>query len=48
MILSVDNVEVTSAKQFESVATKTDKARSVTLLVRRGDSVNFVVVKPAR
>jgi len=48
VILSIDNVEITSAKQFESVATKLDKSRAVTALVRRGDSVNFVIIKPAR
>jgi serine protease Do len=48
VILSIDNVEITSAKQFESVATKLDKSRSVTALVRRGENVNFLIIKPAR
>ena len=33
----VDNVEVTSAKQFEASIAKLDKAKPVTLLVRQGD-----------
>jgi serine protease Do len=48
VILSVDNTEITSAKQFESVASKIDKSRAVTALVRRGDTVNFVIIRPGR
>ena len=48
MILSIDNVEITSAKQFETMVTKLDKSRAVTALVRRGDSVNFIIIKPSR
>lgn len=48
IILSVDNTEITSAKQFESVVAKVDKARAVTALVRRGDTVNFIIIRPAR
>ncbi|KNZ31807.1 MAG: serine peptidase [Methylibium sp. NZG] len=48
VILSVDNVEITSAKQFESVVTKLDKSKSVTALVRRGENVNFIIIRPTR
>jgi serine protease Do len=48
IILSIDNVEVTSAKQFESAAAKVDKARTVSVLVRRSDWVNYVVIRPSR
>lgn len=48
VILSLDNVEVTSAKQFESAAAKLDKARPVTVLVKRGDAANFIVIRPGR
>jgi len=48
VILSVDNAEVTGAKQFEGLVAKADKTRPITLLVRRGESVNFVIVRPAR
>lgn len=47
VLLSVDNTEVSSAKQFESVVAKLDKSRTITLLVRRGDVVNFLIVRPA-
>ena len=48
VILSVDNAEVTSSKQFEGIASKLDKAKSVTVLVKRGEAATFVVIKPAR
>ena len=46
VILSVDNTEITSARQFESVVAKLDKSRAVTVLVRRGDTVNFLIIRP--
>ena len=48
VILSVDNAEVTSAKQFEALVAKLDKAKPMTLLIRQGDVARFVIVKPAR
>jgi serine protease Do len=48
VILSVDNVEVTTAKQFETVMAKADKAKSVTMLIRQGDVARFVIVKPIK
>jgi serine protease Do len=48
VILSIENTEVTSAKQFEQVASKLDKSKPATLLVRRGDVVNFVILRPGR
>ena len=46
IILAIDNIEVSNAKQFETLVAKLDKSKPVTLLVRRGDSVNFVIVRP--
>lgn len=48
VLLSIENNEVTSAKQFEAVVAKLDKSKAVTALVRRGDTVNFVIVRPSR
>ena len=48
VILSVDNVEVTSAKQFETALAKLDKAKPVTILIRQGDVAKFVIVRPLR
>jgi len=48
IILSLDNVEVTGAKQFEGLLAKLDKTKPVTLLVRQGDVARFVIVRPNR
>jgi serine protease Do len=46
VIVTVDNIEVTGAKQFEGAVAKLDKSKSVTLLVKRGEAANFVIVRP--
>jgi len=48
VVLSVDNVEITSVKQFEAVMAKLDKAKPVTMLVQQGNLAKFLIVKPAR
>jgi serine protease Do len=48
VLLSIENSEVTGAKQFETLVGKLDKAKPATALVRRGDTVNFVIIRPAR
>ena len=48
VILSVDNSEVTDSKQFAAATAKADKSKAVTVLVRRGEWVNYVVIRPAR
>jgi serine protease Do len=48
VVLSVDNTEITGAKQFEALVAKLDRSKTVTLLVRRGDVVNFLIVRPGK
>jgi serine protease Do len=48
VILSVDNTEVTDLRQFASIAAKVEKARAVSVLVRRGEWVNYLVIRPRR
>ena len=48
VILSIDNTEVASAKQFESIVAKLDKSKPVSVLVRRSEWVNYVVIRPTR
>jgi serine protease Do len=48
VVLSLDNTEVTGAKQFEALVAKLDRSKAVTLLVRRGDVVNFLIIRPAK
>ena len=46
VLVSVGNTELSNARQFETLTTKADKTKPLTVLVRRGDSVNFVIIKP--
>jgi serine protease Do len=48
VILALDNTEITDVKQFLVVAAKVEKARAVSLMVRRGEYVNYLVIRPAR
>ncbi|HEY0857117.1 MAG TPA: DegQ family serine endoprotease [Albitalea sp.] len=48
VVLSIDNTEITNAKQFESVVAKLDKNKPVSVLVRRGEWVNYIVIRPGR
>lgn len=46
IILSLDNQDVTSARQFSEISAKLDRARTHVVLVRRGDSAAFVPLRP--
>ncbi|MBL8289932.1 MAG: DegQ family serine endoprotease [Rubrivivax sp.] len=48
IILSVDNTEVTDAKHFAAIASKVERSRAVSVLVRRGEWVNYLVIRPGR
>ncbi len=48
VVLSIDNTEVTDSKQFAALAAKSEKARAVSVLVRRGEWVNYLVIRPGR
>ena len=48
VILTVDNVEVASAKQFDAVLAKADKNKAITLLVRRGEAATFLILRPSK
>ena len=48
VIVSMANVEVSNVKDFEAALAKIDKTKNVTVLVRRGDMAQFVIIKPAR
>ena len=48
VILSIDNTELSDVKQFTAVVGKLDKNKAVTLLVRRGEWVNYIVIRPAK
>jgi serine protease Do len=48
VILSIDNTQISDSRQFAAAATKAEKARAVSVLVRRGDWTNYLVVRPGR
>jgi serine protease Do len=48
VILALNNQDVTTAKQFSELASRLDRARTHVLLIRRGDSAQYVPVRPAR
>jgi serine protease Do len=48
VVLSIDNVEITDSKQFAGIVAKVEKARAVSVLYRRGEWVNYVVIRPTR
>ena len=48
VILSMDNTEIADVKQFNQLAQKAEKAKAVSVLVRRGEAVNYLVIKPSR
>lgn len=47
VILQIDNAKVSDLSQYNAIVAKLDKNKPVTLLVRRGDWVNYVVIRPA-
>ena len=48
VIVSIANTEVTNVASFEAALAKIDKSKSMTVLVRRGELAQFVIIKPAR
>lgn len=46
VILAIANVKVTDVKQFESVLSKLNRSRPVSVLVRRGDWAQYAVIRP--
>jgi serine protease Do len=48
LILAVANMEVGNVKEFESVVARLDKSRPVSLLIRRGDAAQYVLIRPAK
>ncbi len=48
VILSVGNVEIQSAREFEAAVAKADRSKPVNMLVQRGELVQYVLVRPSR
>jgi len=48
VILQIGNTEITQLREFETAMSKLDKNKSFSLLFRRGEAVQFAVIRPAR
>ncbi len=48
LILAVANTEVTSVKDFESAMSRVDKNRPTSVLIRRGDGAQYVLIRPTK
>ncbi len=48
VILQIANFEITQLRDFESAMNKIDKNKPFNVLFRRGEAVQFAVIKPAR
>ena len=46
LILQLNNVEIKSVAQFNSLVAKLDQNRSVAVLVRRDNVTQYLVIKP--
>ena len=47
VIVTLDNTEVGDAKQFNALVAKADKAKPISVMVRRGEWTNYLVIRPA-
>ena len=48
VLISVNNADVSSAKQFGELVGKLDQSKSLVVLVRRGDGALFIPVRPIK
>lgn len=48
IILSANNTEVKTVKQFQAALAKLEKGKSLQMLVRRGEVATYVVLKPGK
>ncbi|MFZ5521449.1 MAG: DegQ family serine endoprotease [Pseudomonadota bacterium] len=48
IILAVGNAEVTDARQFKMLVDKLDRSKTASLLIRRGEWAQYVLIRPSR
>jgi serine protease Do len=48
IILALNNVDIMDGKQFQAASGKLDKNKAATVMVRRGEWVNYIVIKPGK
>lgn len=48
LIVAIANKEVNTLKEFESIMSRLDKSRPASVLIRRGDGAQYVLIRPAQ
>ncbi len=48
VILAIANNEVPSLKEFEAIMSRADKSRPISVLIRRGNSAQYVLIRPGK
>jgi serine protease Do len=48
LILQIGHTEITQLRDFETAMSKLDKSKPFNVLFRRGEAVQFAVVRPGR
>ena len=48
VVLAVANAEVLGVRDFDAILSRLDKSRPISLLVRRGETAQYVLIRPAR
>ena len=48
VILALANTEVVSVKEFDALLSRIDKTKPVTVLLRRGEWAQYVLIRPGR
>ena len=48
VVLAVANTEVLGVRDFEAILARVDKSRPISLLVRRGETAQYVLIRPGR
>ncbi len=48
VIVSIAGNEISNVKEFETVLSKTDKSKSISIMYKRGDWMQFTLIKPAK
>jgi serine protease Do len=46
IVLSIDNTEISGARQFEATVSKLDRSKPIGVLARRGEWANYFIIRP--
>ncbi|MCX7227330.1 MAG: PDZ domain-containing protein, partial [Burkholderiales bacterium] len=48
VLVALANIEINTVKEFEAAVSKLDKSKPVTVLFRRGEWAQYLVIRPVR